>query len=74
MSNNLMVMKAVEEMENILRKNEDSLIIKKIKGMKKVPVEDVYAAQVYVESLAMGKIQDVPSGKAHELLKKFNVI
>lgn len=69
-----MFMKVVEEMENVLSKNEDSLIIKKIKGMKKVPIEDVYAAQVYVEGLAMGKKQLVPGGKAQELLKKFNVL
>lgn len=74
MSDIRIAMKAMCELNKVLEENEDNLVIKKLKGLKKVNVTDVYSAQVYTEALVLGKQPPTLEGHACELLKKFNVI
>lgn len=73
MSNVNIAMKAVAELNKVLQDNEENLVIKKLKGLKKVRVDDVYAAQVYAEAIVMGKQPPRPVGTVDYVLKKFNI-
>lgn len=67
---------AAKEMQEVINSSKGAVMIKKLKGLKKISIEDLYQAQSFAEAAMLGKQDrlEIPTGKVQQLLLKFNVL
>lgn len=66
---------AVREIQEAIESANGAVTVKKIKGLKKVSIDDLYFAQSYAEATMLGRdeILEKPTDSVRKILQKFNV-